>query len=301
MMISELTATELQARLTGGGLCFGCGPFRLRLNSSLQSLLTVLHELYAHYPIYDHSGVDDYRMTLDWASPLRRWLRPVVRFSADGPAPFTDVPITRAFPTLEWGMNWCIAIRAHHVLMLHAAVVERHGRVLVLPAAPGSGKSTLCAALSHSGWRLFSDEFGLIRPEDNAFVPIPRLISLKNQSIAVIRQFSPTAYFGATYHGTHKGSVAHIRPPQASVTRMTELAPAGWVVFPRWQAGAALTLQPIAKERAFMMIASNAFNYEVLGEQAFKTVAHLVNNCKIYTLVYSDLTQAIRILDELTQ
>ncbi|MBK1642075.1 HprK-related kinase A [Chromatium okenii] len=301
MMISELTATELQARLTTAGLCFGCGPFRLRLNSSLRLLFPVLHKLYAHYPVYDHSGVDDYRMTLDWASPLRRWLRPVVRFSADGPAPFTDVSIEQAFPTLEWGMNWCIAVRAHHVLMLHAAVVERHGRVLVLPAAPGSGKSTLCAALSHSGWRLFSDEFGLVQPEDATFIPIPRLISLKNQSINVIRQFSATAHIGSTYHGTHKGSVAHIRPPLASITRMKESAPAGWVIFPRWQAGAALTLQPIAKDRAFMMIASNAFNYEVLGELAFKAVAHIVKNCEIYSLVYSDLAQAIHTLDDLTQ
>jgi predicted ATPase len=33
-------------------------------------------------------------------------------------------------------------------------VVERDGHALILPAMPGSGKSTLTAALVQRGWRL---------------------------------------------------------------------------------------------------------------------------------------------------
>jgi predicted ATPase len=46
--------------------------------------------------------------------------------------------------------------------MLHAAVVEKNGKALILPALPGSGKSTLSAALAMNGWRFLSDEFTMI-------------------------------------------------------------------------------------------------------------------------------------------
>ena len=301
MKVSDLSLTDLQLRLVNDGLRFSCGPFHLRLRAPVALLAPLLHGLYAHYPVHSDPGIDDYRIKLDWASLPRRWIRPVVRFTADGPAPFTDIPVSRALPTLEWGTNWCIATRAHHLLMLHAAVVERNGRAIILPASPGHGKSTLCTALVHSGWRLFSDEFGLVRPEDGLLIPIPRLISLKNQSIEVIRSFAPDACLGPSYHGTHKGTVAHVRPPAESVARSDEPARPGWIIFPRWSAGAPLTLEPMAKDQAFMKVATNAFNYDVLGELAFTAVARMVRTCDSYALVYSDLTEAIGALDTLTR
>ncbi|MBV5310280.1 HprK-related kinase A [Chromatium okenii] len=299
MNVSDLTLLELRQRLTTVGLCFGCGPFRIRLRTPVAPIAELLHDLYAHYPVYSELGIDDYRVKLDWASWSRRWIRPIVRFTADGPAPFTDVPVLRALPTLEWGTNWCIATRAHHFLMLHAAVVERNGCGLILPALPGHGKSTLCAALTHSNWRLFSDEFGLVRPEDAMLIPLPRLISLKNQSIDVIRAFAPSAHLSPSFYGTHKGTVAHVRPPLNSIVRMNEPVKPSLIIFPRWQSGALLNLESIPKDRAFMLLATNAFNYEVLGELAFNAVAKIVQNCDSYSLVYSDLTQAVQAIDEL--
>ena len=42
----------------------------------------------------------------------------------------------------EWGVNWCIGTTGHCNLILHSAVVEKDGRGVILPAIPGSGKST---------------------------------------------------------------------------------------------------------------------------------------------------------------
>ncbi len=48
------------------------------------------------------------------------------------------------------------------------------------------------------------------------------------------------------------------------------------------------------------MLATNAFNYEVLGETAFDAVTSLVRNCECRKLVYSDFDSALAALDELT-
>ena len=70
---------------------------------------------------------------------------------ADGRKPFWPLPAAHMLPALEWGINWCIATRSNHLLMLHSAVVERGGAAILFPAWSGHGKSTLCTALVHFG------------------------------------------------------------------------------------------------------------------------------------------------------
>ncbi len=53
------------------------------------------------------------------------------------------------------------------------------------------------------------------------------------------------------------------------------------------------------KAQAFLALATNAFNYEVLGEAAFRTVEHLIDHCACYRLVYSNLNEAVAALSEL--
>jgi HprK-related kinase A len=185
--------------------------------------------------------------------------------------------------------------------MLHSAAVERSGRVLLLPAGSGSGKSTLCAALVNRGWRLFSDEFGLVRASDGHLIPLPRPMPLKNRSIEVIRNFAPDAELGPSFHGTRKGTVAHLGTPATCVEQSAVTAAPGWLVFPRYQPGASLRLEPIFKPQAFIKLANNSFNYQLLGLRGFQGASRLVRDCDCYVLSYSNLDEAIVALDRLAE
>lgn len=300
MRVGDLTLRNFENCLATEGLRVQFGPFSIRIQSDVASFASQAHRLYHHYPLPPSIAMTDFHVRIAKPKGLRRWLRPQSVFSLDGQSPFAPYTVEHALPALEWGINWCIATRAHHFLMLHAAVVERNGQAIIFPAWPGHGKSTLCAALIHSGWRLLSDEFGLVRPEDGRILPIPRLIPLKNESIDVIRRFSPEAVVGPSFLKTRKGTVAHVRPPEDSVRRGQEPAEPGWLIFPRWAAGAPLTLEPIPKSEAFLMVATNAFNYEVLDAAAFRLVTEMVHACDCYSLRYSDLDDAVAALDRLT-
>ena len=300
MRLAELLADDLHHRLAGTGIQLRTGPFTVEVRSDIEAFADLFRRFYGQFPLLPTPAIADFHVRLSRPHGLHRWWHPQVEFLLDGRAPFLPYPLSHAFPLFEWGLNWSIAMQAHQYLMLHSAAVERNGRVLLLPAWPGAGKSTLCAALVSRGWRLFSDEFGLLRVNDGQLVPLPRPVPLKNLSIEVIRDFAPQAEFGPDFHGTRKGTVAHLRSPDACVQQADIPAAPGWLVFPRYRADAPLQLEPIVKPQAFVKLSNNSFNYHLLGLQGFQGVAQLVRNCDCYILSYSNLDEAIETLNRLT-
>jgi hypothetical protein len=92
---------------------------------------------------------------------------------------------------------------------------------------------------------------------------------------------------------TNKGTIAHLKPPSDSIARAAEPALPAFIVFPRYEMGAATSLTPLPKARAFMQVAENAFNYQVLGASGFATLARLIDTTGQYEFLYSRLDEAI--------
>jgi HprK-related kinase A len=299
--VADLLAGGSLAPALAAGLCYRTGPFVVRLQARLPDLADLFGAFYAASECYPDEPLIDFNVRVVRHGWARRLWRPQVQFFIDGVAPFEPFPGEQAFPLLEWGLNWCIAMRAHQFLMLHAAVVERGGRALLLPAMPGSGKSTLCTALAFRGWRLLSDEFGLVDPATRAITPLPRAIPLKNASIEVIRAFAPDAFLGPVFRKTRKGDVAHVRPPGDSLARQDEVAPPALIVFPRFIRNSAPRLATLPESLAFTRLSYNAFNYRLLGASGFLCLAALVKSCRCLSLEYGDLDSAVGLLDGLVQ
>lgn len=297
--LAGLTDSECRQRLAERGLLLKTGPFTVKVRSDIAGFTRLLRQFYGQFPVLEPPAIADFHVQMSRPRGIRRWWRPQVRFLLDGQPPFQPFQLSHAFPLFEWGLNWSIAMRAQQYLMLHSAAVERAGKALLLPAWPGCGKSTLCAALVSRGWRLFSDEFSLVRIADGQLVPLPRPIPLKNKSIDVIRTFAPEVEIGPSFHGTRKGTVAHLRTPDASVAEADITAPPRWLVFPRYRAGAPLSLQAIKKPKAFLKLTNNSFNYQLQGLQGFQGVTRLVRNCDSFILSYSDLDEAVDALNRL--
>jgi HprK-related kinase A len=281
------------------GLKFNVGPFTVRLRTKNKGLVQILRDLYLDFPTSASNDLADFH--IDIFSPMshRRWLKPQLSFSIDGHQPFTPFSTSYAMLLFEWGLNWSIARNAQQYLMLHAAVLEKNGKCIILPALPGSGKSTLAAALGLKNWRFLSDEFCLLRPEDGHIVPLPRPTPLKNESIQVIREFSPDAFLGPLFLNTRKGTIGHLRSPTTSIERQNETGTPKWIIFPQFQAQSAIILKPLNEPFALLKLANNAFNYEIQGETGFDLVNNLVKQCDCYNLTYGNLNEVISRLNQL--
>lgn len=295
MKLRDRSTAEVRAALRGPGLALRIAPIVVRVRSPLASFADRLAALYRDYPLQEAGDYADVDIRMLPGTGTRRVLRPTVQFVVDGVAPFEPFPLDHAMPMFEWGLNWVFAQRTHEHLLLHAAVVERGGRAVLLPAWPGSGKSTLAVSLACAGWRFLSDEFGLVAGPSQVR-PFARPAALKNESITVIRGLAPAAV-GPVYPRTRKGAVAHFRVPESSLARATEPAAVAAVVFPDFAAGAATAVQPMTPAVAFLKLAHNAFNYEVVGERGFRAVADIVRHAPVRILRYGDLRAAHDAID----
>lgn len=296
--VGSLTLSDLRYQLRGDGLRIRTGPFVFCLHSSLENVAQGLHHLYSDFVVEPADTFADFHARIRHGNGIRRYVRPQSVFDFDGIEPFKPLALNQAFALLEWSMNWCIYSHAHNFLIIHGAVLERNQHALILPAPSGSGKSTLCGALMHRGWRLLSDELILIDPDTGLISPLARPVSLKNESIDVLRKFSENAEISAPIHDTAKGSVAHMKPTRDSVMRATQKVLPRWVVFPKFIAKSKLAIKPLGKPDVFMELVNNAFNYSILRERGFEAMAALTRRVDGLSASYGSLEEVIHYLNQ---
>jgi HprK-related kinase A len=286
--------------LPGAGLQLTIGPFLVHLRSDLPGVRRYLETLYADFPMRETVG-GHFDVAIVGSRGPRRWIRPQANMIVNGRRPFLPLPADLAGALFEWSLNWCVGTQAHRWVAVHAAVVERGGRALVLSGLSGAGKSTLCAVLVQEGWRLFSDEFALIDPETGCLAPLPRPISLKNASMSLVRGRRPETIFGQEGTDIEGARFVHMKPPLESVRRAGDTAPVGTVIFPRWTKDHPTTVERVPKAHALVRLADQSFNYNYLGARGYEAIARLVRRVECYELEYSDVDDALARLGTLTQ
>lgn len=301
MRLQDVGTAGLRARMRDGGVTLRLSPFTVRVRSDIPHLASDVATMYRDFELAGDDEFVDFHVAVLRSPHWLSRLQGRAEFWFDGQRSFTPLPAAQALAMLEWGINWCIAAHAHQYLLIHAAVLERGGRALLMPAPPGSGKSTLCAALAHRGWRLLSDELGLLDMTTGLVHGMARPINLKNASIPLIRAFAPEAVFSASMPNTSKGTVALVRAPQDAIdARLTPARPA-WVVLPAWRADAPARLVPVERARAFMDLAEQSFNYDVHGLAGFQALGRMVDACACHRFEYSRLDEALACFDALEE
>jgi HprK-related kinase A len=300
MKLLQMSPLELRRQLAGAGVWLRTGPFSLKLQSRIPSVAEDLARLYCQFEVRSvHEAFADFHVSVNPPRGWRRWLGQQAAFSFDNLEPFKPLPRNQAFLMLEWGLNWCVSTQAHHYLIIHAAVIEKDGLAAILPAPPGSGKSTLTAGLVLSGWRLLSDELALIDRRSGLLHALPRPVSLKNQSIDTIRRFAPEAFINRPSYSTAKGTVAYLRPPKESVRRQHEAAQPGWIIFPKWVSNGEAELLPRSKQQAFQFLVQHSLNCTQLAAEAFRVCSGLIDRADCYDFRYSRLDEAVTVFDRL--
>jgi HprK-related kinase A len=298
-LIGDLGERDLHRRLCGDGLVVDTGAVMTRIFSKAPEVAAAIRLNYGHYPLIEGGEPAHYRVLIRQPGGLRRFYKRQVIGDVGVAAPITPFPVAIAPLMVEMTMNWCVATRSNRFLIFHSAVLEKNGRTVILPGDSGQGKSTLCAALATSGWRLFSDEFGLYDIEAGLMMPNVRPVSLKNDSIGVMEFRLWPDVLTPPLHNTPKGTIAYLPAPREAVARRHEGAPPGAVIFPFYHPEAEPAVRPYPKARGMITLCGGAANYEMLGARAFQAMSAFVDRHPVCRIAYATLDDAIALVERI--
>jgi hypothetical protein len=208
----------------------------------------------------------------------------------DGESEFaqTDDALLRR---LEWRIFVAAVRQAPLPLVLHAGAVARDGAVVLLPGPSGCGKTTLSLGLGVHGWLPLGDDICPLGERDGALValPCPRACHVCSASLAEL------AARGLSLDGAVADLGGLYRPQRWGAS-----APVCAIVAPLYIPGAPPTLTPLLQaECVAKLIASTYAQTERSARDQRLTSVRLAAQAPGYRLVYSDLDDGARLLDDL--
>ena len=175
-------------------------------------------------------------------------------------------------------------------LAVHAAAVERHGRVVLLPAASGSGKTTLAAAAVAAGARYVTDECVVIDRATMQVTPYPRPLCVKPGSADVVRSL-----LREPVEAVDDAHSWHV--PPAALGEISVGGRLAAVIVPGFDAKATARLEPMSRAEAMLAVAGQAAFLAQSGPQALPALRDVVSGGPCYRLPFSDVRAAAALLD----
>lgn len=176
--------------------------------------------------------------------------------------------------------------RRRDLLFVHAAVIARGGRAIVLPAASGTGKSTLTLAAVRSGFDYLSDELAPIDAEGLSVSPFPRALCLKSPPPAPYLLPARTIQIDRRFH-------VPLHRVLLSAAKSVRL---GALVFLR-RDGGFRGLRPVTAATAAAMLTAHTLNGRAHSGFGLDAAIRLGRELPSFELDITDLRQATRGLD----
>ncbi|WP_353473911.1 hypothetical protein PVT71_18455 [Salipiger sp. H15] len=192
-----------------------------------------------------------------------------------------------AVPLLKIKMTEVLFDHTQHI-MLHAALLERNGRGLLLLGDAGAGKSTLATALEEAGFALLSDDIVLLaRTGEVAALPFP--VTLKEGSWALLGHRRDEI----------EGAAEHRRPDALNVRYLGLTSDVGWksvgwvLKLDRRQDGAA-SVEELTLSVTFAALLGAAWSgEEAMSPEVFEAMTGCLDGAEAGRLEYSDLPRAL--------
>jgi hypothetical protein len=200
---------------------------------------------------------------------------------------------------LVWDVNRLTALAGGAHLLFHAAGVETGGTGIVLPGPSGSGKSTLTAGLTRAGLSYLSDELVALELVSGRLLPYAKPITIKAGSFAALRALGSESGDADAWADDEWAGEERLLPIGGGAVAVGRPSEPGFIVVPRYDAGAPTRLAPLSATEAFVALAVNAVNFKAHGTAGTDALGALVARCECVALTMSDLGEACRLVGDL--
>jgi hypothetical protein len=222
------------------------------------------------------------------------------RIQREGHEPAIAHSLDHALASVEYGAVAALHEPDSGVVALHAALLSRKSRGVLVVGPKEAGKSTLACALWASGWRLHSDDNALIEAGARAR-GIPRRVSLR----ATSRGQLGSEIWDRILHrpGTIQTRTGILFHPGASTTPVTpRTVPVTDILFlaRRGATAGPAGLESLDGGRALLGLVPYCNRREAGYERALRDLQPLADRAAAYDLGRGDLAMMVRRVEEIT-
>ncbi len=119
-----------------------------------------------------------------------------------------DEPLVILFDAIVSGLIGGLTERG--ILVVHAGVVARDGRAILITGRSGRGKTTLVLALVRRGFAFLTDELALVLPDNRTVVAYPRGLHVRPAAVTLFPELAFLA--GSPAHDLGGGAEWAVRP-----------------------------------------------------------------------------------------
>lgn len=157
-----------------------------------------------------------------------------------------------------------VMLRRPRLLFVHAGVVAKAGRAIVLPGLSRAGKSTLVLALLRAGAQLLSDELLAYDPATARLLPFARAVKVRDECVGYFPEVA------GEFVGAGEGRFLPL--PALGTHGIAASARAGVLAAPQWAATGDDTPRPITSGAGLLHLARSTLNF---GSQRERSIDHL--------------------------
>ncbi len=185
-------------------------------------------------------------------------------------------------------------------LLFHAGAVWRAGTLLILPAEPGQGKTTLVAGLIKRGCLYLTDEMLILHPGSLSVRPFPKPLNMKHGSLALFPEpgpeLGPLRPSGSLHEPRRR---IHHMLVRRSFRQRGRLAPGRVaVLFPSYAPGRRADLRHIERVEAVRRLSASCYNHYRFGARFLGSAERLTRGAPCASLRYGRLEEALEMIDD---
>ncbi len=219
-----------------------------------------------------------------------------VRIKIDGRIRYRCVSVEKLGPCLQRLMNlFVFEVYGDHgrYCLLHAAVVAKSERGVLICGQSGCGKSSLTLALMfRNGYQYLTDEIACWDAVQGRVVAYPKAIALKAKGYRKFQQPEPPVPMGMWDSKTFFKKLWYVNPSIHVPWKVRKTTRIRHVVFPTYREKGTTRVTGISKTRALVLLHQQRFGANGFGQNDFDTLTGLLRSASAVQVRYHDVFEA---------
>lgn len=205
----------------------------------------------------------------------------------------------RLLVPLEWWITHDILYSQPQNLHLHGGGFRYGNAAVLLPGGHGAGKTSLTLEALYRGYQVYSDEILVVDPERVRLLPYPRCFVVKEPGMRLFPHLQGLYRTRGPQKAGRSVMVWYVNPREIRPDYLASDAPCGWLLFPRFRAGAPTRLAALSELEVVGKLLSCIFTFFLNTDATLTGVAALARRCRAYHLEFGELREGFDAIEDL--